>query len=737
MCIMGIASDTTREMSSSAKNHSPPMLAEDSTVAPNNRPAPNAPKASSPAAPSSAKMTESTAAKEEPSTNGNGAATSAAVDLKPKTEALDIKADPSVSLESSTGGSRVADLSSEDIDVITPSSADEGGNSAHKELLRQKAASQGSSSVATAVANPPSSSSSGLGASASSASSPSQSSSSKTEGEEEFDDSAEDDRANLPQRLKRIRTHVVSALIKHPKSSAFREPVNAKALGIFPIYHQIIKKPMDLGTVRRKIDKGQYPSRAAVLRDINQIWTNAKTFNQPGHFVHEAAVIMAKLTRDKWDKLERDEKAGVYANSVKTPSVSTPKPKPVTPAPAAFATPISAGGHGSLAGLGNESAVRKRMARKISTDLPGESPQPQQLKKKYVESLSGQMRSCDNILKQLMSANSPHKSYVEPFLHITNNSKAHTLDLYKVQSRLQSGHYRHPLHFANDVRRIVTETYRGQAGNPRLVEMAGNMQHAFEVLFCRVDFEPVPNMAYFDEYAMEKATAAGVAGPVAEEEQTLQKLLHVQQSVNVIRANISRLVTDLPAVRARERGSRPGAGGRKRPRAPRKRAPAANKRAKANPVQNSQPAAAAAAAPAPVSHSLTVEESLSLREQVAMLKEDQQQRIVDIMVKNRETLTTDANGFTEIDLSNCSEVTVRQIQAFIMGVKAEEERVQQQAQLQKQQQQAASKAKKGGKGRKSGSPVKSKKSLSDSSSDDSDSDDSDSSSSSSGSDSDD
>ena len=58
-----------------------------------------------------------------------------------------------------------------------------------------------------------------------------------------------------------------------------------KALGIYPIYHQIITKPMDLGTVKKKIDTLEYRSRKECLDDIQLVWENAMKFNAKGHFV--------------------------------------------------------------------------------------------------------------------------------------------------------------------------------------------------------------------------------------------------------------------------------------------------------------------------------------------------------------------------------------------------------------------------------------------------------------------
>ncbi len=219
--------------------------------------------------------------------------------------------------------------------------------------------------------------------------------------------------ADLTARLRRLRVHVLNALLKHTKSGPFRRPVDARALGIYPVYHQVIRRPMDLGTIRQKMDRGEYTSRSEAVDDIFLVWRNAKTFNAPGHFVHEAANILEKITKDKLARLERDEANGLFDQpQAKPPQLNAPPP----PRP-----------------------ERRVASRKASHEvfLPGETPhQPQQLKKKYVENLSDQLRQCDTILKELLK-----QPFVEPFLrvgaryavnHLGKNVPVECLDLYQV-----------------------------------------------------------------------------------------------------------------------------------------------------------------------------------------------------------------------------------------------------------------------------------------------------------------
>lgn len=64
----------------------------------------------------------------------------------------------------------------------------------------------------------------------------------------------------------------------------FYKPVDAKMLGLHD-YHDIIKKPMDLGTVKRKMDDREYKSAAEFEADVRLIFTNCYKYNPPDHDV--------------------------------------------------------------------------------------------------------------------------------------------------------------------------------------------------------------------------------------------------------------------------------------------------------------------------------------------------------------------------------------------------------------------------------------------------------------------
>ena len=78
----------------------------------------------------------------------------------------------------------------------------------------------------------------------------------------------------------------------------FEEPVE-NIIG----YTEVIKRPMDLGTILTALREGHYNSRInQFVRDVRQVFINATVFNQPEHEVHRCAVQCSNLFEKKLAK---------------------------------------------------------------------------------------------------------------------------------------------------------------------------------------------------------------------------------------------------------------------------------------------------------------------------------------------------------------------------------------------------------------------------------------------------
>jgi E1A/CREB-binding protein len=66
---------------------------------------------------------------------------------------------------------------------------------------------------------------------------------------------------------------------QEPEAAPFREPVDAELLGLVD-YHDIIKRPMDLSTIRRKLEGGEYRDPWAYIDDVWLMLDNAWLYNR-------------------------------------------------------------------------------------------------------------------------------------------------------------------------------------------------------------------------------------------------------------------------------------------------------------------------------------------------------------------------------------------------------------------------------------------------------------------------
>ncbi|KZT21698.1 hypothetical protein NEOLEDRAFT_1164515 [Neolentinus lepideus HHB14362 ss-1] len=82
-------------------------------------------------------------------------------------------------------------------------------------------------------------------------------------------------------------------------ASPFYEPVDWVKLDI-PAYPKIIKKPMDLSTIRKKLDDHRYRNVREFREDFKLMITNCYTFNPIGTPVNQAGVELDRLFDEKW-----------------------------------------------------------------------------------------------------------------------------------------------------------------------------------------------------------------------------------------------------------------------------------------------------------------------------------------------------------------------------------------------------------------------------------------------------
>ncbi|PLB38237.1 putative transcription regulator BDF1 [Aspergillus candidus] len=253
----------------------------------------------------------------------------------------------------------------------------------------------------------------------------------------------------------------------------YRDPVDPIKLNI-PHYPTIIKQPMDLGTIERKLKANEYKTVQGVVDDFNLMVQNAVTFNSADHLVSKEGerlkgtfekqmVNLPKATEVEEKKPKKlSTKTSAARREPRTSTGSQPASRVSESSPQT--TTFALGPEGLPLIRRDSTTVDGRPKRSIhppKRDLPY-STKPK--KKKY----QWELKFCQEVLDDLYKPK--HYLYASPFYApvdpvALNIPTYHSIikkpmDLSTVQSKLKTGQYENAKEFETDVRQIFKNCYK-------------------------------------------------------------------------------------------------------------------------------------------------------------------------------------------------------------------------------------------------------------------------------------
>ncbi|XP_077377129.1 bromodomain-containing protein 3-like isoform X1 [Festucalex cinctus] len=133
-------------------------------------------------------------------------------------------------------------------------------------------------------------------------------------------------------QLQYMQNVVVKTLWKHQFAWPFYQPVDAIKLCLAD-YHKVIKNPMDMGTIKKRLENNYYWSASEAMQDFNTMFTNCYIYNKPTDDIVLMAQALEKIFLQKVAQMPQEEVA-----------LLPPAPKGKNknkPLPAAAATTVS------------------------------------------------------------------------------------------------------------------------------------------------------------------------------------------------------------------------------------------------------------------------------------------------------------------------------------------------------------------------------------------------------------
>ncbi|KAJ7508635.1 hypothetical protein B0H11DRAFT_37054 [Mycena galericulata] len=131
----------------------------------------------------------------------------------------------------------------------------------------------------------------------------------------------------------RATRSALKKLLSHKHAKIFLNPVDPLR-DHAPNYFDVIKDPIDLGTMSHKLEEGKYPDRFAFQADFRLMMANAKRYNPVESFAHNETIALETFFEKQWTIINKTLEAAQAKETLQKPP-----PKVLPPVPKAFPEP--------------------------------------------------------------------------------------------------------------------------------------------------------------------------------------------------------------------------------------------------------------------------------------------------------------------------------------------------------------------------------------------------------------
>ncbi|VDL76648.1 unnamed protein product [Nippostrongylus brasiliensis] len=220
-----------------------------------------------------------------------------------------------------------------------------------------------------------------------------------------------------------VLEELIERMAEKDKEKVFTSPVTVEG------YRDFIKHPMDISTMRKKLEKGKYDSIAALRTDVLLMTDNCEKFNLENPYFLQYGRKFRKIALgmlDKEEERERSlEKTEIVRDESEQESEVEKKQRPGRPRLVKEAAPAPAGPKEAVGGLGLGSFLNQKEGTGGLFTLNGATPRPKRKNSPVDKSASQKKRRKDG---NFPSIKSPFRqSPITKFLTATSATRRSTL----------------------------------------------------------------------------------------------------------------------------------------------------------------------------------------------------------------------------------------------------------------------------------------------------------------------
>ncbi|KAL7737140.1 hypothetical protein ACLKA6_005351 [Drosophila palustris] len=112
-------------------------------------------------------------------------------------------------------------------------------------------------------------------------------------------------------KLHYIKKYVLDELATKPFAPDFMQPVDTEVLQV-PTYYTIIQRPMDMGTIIKRVENRYYHGVDELIVDFRQVISNCYTFNRPNDTVYRNGQKLEKFFMKVLSQMPEGEEVPSY-----------------------------------------------------------------------------------------------------------------------------------------------------------------------------------------------------------------------------------------------------------------------------------------------------------------------------------------------------------------------------------------------------------------------------------------
>ena len=482
-----------------------------------------------------------------------------------------------------------------------------------------------------------------------------------------------------------LETNLFKALWRCKEAWPFKAPVDPVKLNL-PDYFDIVKHPMDLSTIQKKMKNTAYPNASECIQDFKQMFINCALYNAEGTDVRKMCSTLEDLFERKLKQMPAEEYVvetvlktkkgakGRIPGKAKTVSPGAKKDAPPAPvkvdaAGASVAPPVV--------------TPRSRPQRELERSKSVELPKPIVVKKG--QGLKGPMtealKFCKELCKELLSAK--HKDYAWPFylpvdpvaLSLPDYFQVikRPMDMGTIKAKIDAKAYKNSQEFAGDVRLMFSNCYRYNPPDHEVTKMGRKLQEEFEFAFarCPEDPEESPESSSESDDAEERERERAAR---AAEEARLAKIGEIRKKIKGLQEELDSLLSSGPS---KTTGAAAKKQSSKRPKKDKKKEKVKKEKVKRKRSSSAVPKPAKAVKPMYDSSSesedeadrpakpMTFEEKRELSLSINNLPTDKLGTVVNIIHSRIPELQGSNPEEIEIDIDSLDPATLRELEKYV------------------------------------------------------------------------